>query len=59
MATVREIAGYLEERVPSSLKLDFAGFPDSEEKTTILNFIRSSKRGIVRANTSGEKGDID
>lgn len=36
-----------------------AGFPDSEEKTTILNFIRSSKRGIVRANTSGEKGDID
>ena len=34
MATVREIADYLEERVPSSLKLDFdnvgllCGFPD-------------------------------
>ena len=36
MATVREIAGYLEERVPSSLKLDFdnvgllCGFPERE-----------------------------
>ena len=36
MATVREIADYLEERVPSSLKLDFdnvgllCGFPDRE-----------------------------
>ena len=36
-----------------------AGFPDSEEKATILNFIRSSKRGIVKANSSNEKGDID
>ena len=35
------------------------GFPDSEEKSTILNFIRTSKRGIIRANTSSEKGDID
>ena len=36
-----------------------AGFPDSEEKATILNFIRSSKRGIIKANNPGEKGDID
>ena len=36
-----------------------AGFPDSEEKATILNFIRASKRGIIKANTSNEKGDID
>ena len=36
-----------------------AGFPDSEEKATILNFIRSSKRGIIKANTANEKGDID
>ena len=36
-----------------------AGFPDSDEKATILNFIRGSKRGIIKANNPGEKGDID
>ncbi len=35
------------------------GFPDSEEKEKILEFIRNSKRGIVRANESREKGPID
>lgn len=33
-----------------------AGFPESEERDTILNFIRSSKRGIVRA---GSKPSLD
>jgi len=36
-----------------------AGFPQSEEKDTILNFVKGSKRGIVRANDSNEKGPID
>lgn len=31
------------------------GFPDSEEKETILNFIKHSKRGIVRATESSDK----
>ncbi len=29
-----------------------AGFPQSVERDTILNFIRESKRGIIRANTT-------
>ncbi len=33
-----------------------AGFPESEERDTILNFIRNSKRGIVRA---GSKTSLD
>mgnify|MGYP002516797623 FL=1 len=36
-----------------------AGFPQSEERDTILNFIRSSKRGIIRANDSHEKGEFE
>ena len=36
-----------------------AGYPDSEEKRTILDFIRNSKRGIVRAGDSHEKGGIE
>lgn len=36
-----------------------AGFPDTEEKAEIVNFIRNSKRGIVRANDSSEKGFIE
>ena len=36
-----------------------AGFPQSEEKEVILNFIKNSKRGIVRANDINEKGSID
>ena len=36
-----------------------AGFPQSDERDTILNFIRNSKRGIVRgpANNQSIKGD--
>ena len=36
-----------------------AGFPDSEEKETILKFIRASKRGIVRAMAPGEKISLE
>ncbi|MBP5567280.1 MAG: acyl-ACP--UDP-N-acetylglucosamine O-acyltransferase [Bacteroidales bacterium] len=35
------------------------GFPDSPEKDEILNFIKNSKRGIVRGNDSREKGVIE
>lgn len=35
------------------------GFPDSEEKRVILDFIKNSKRGIVRAGDSHEKGGIE
>ena len=35
------------------------GFPPSEEKDVILNFIRNSKRGIVRAGDSRDKSSID
>ena len=36
-----------------------AGFPQSVERDTILEFIRNSKRGIVRANDSNSKGMIE
>ena len=36
-----------------------AGFPPSEEKDIILNFIRNSKRGIVRGMEIGTKGEIE
>ena len=36
-----------------------AGFPPSVERDTIIEFIRNSKRGIVRANDSNEKGSIE
>lgn len=36
-----------------------AGFPDSVHKKTILEFIRNSKRGIVRAGDTHEKGGIE
>lgn len=35
------------------------GFPDSVEKRTILDFIKSSKRGIVRGGNAHEKGGIE
>ena len=35
------------------------GFPDSEEKKTILDFIKNSKRGIVRGGDAREKGGIE
>ena len=35
------------------------GFPDSPEKDEILNFIRNSKRGIVRGNDAREKMIIE
>lgn len=36
-----------------------AGFPQSEERDTILEFIRNSKRGIIRALDSREKDDFE
>lgn len=36
-----------------------AGFPESEERNTILDFIKNSKRGIVRGNTISAKGEIE
>lgn len=36
-----------------------AGFPQSEERDNIINFIRASKRGIIRGMDSNEKGAID
>lgn len=36
-----------------------AGFPACEERDTILNFIRSSKRGIIKGNNIGSKGDLE
>jgi len=36
-----------------------AGFSNSEEKQTILSFIKNSKRGIVRGNDTTEKGPIE
>jgi UDP-N-acetylglucosamine acyltransferase len=35
------------------------GFPQSEERDTIIAFIRSSKRGIIRGADSTVKGNID
>ena len=35
------------------------GFPESVERDTILSFIENSKRGIVRAGDSREKGGIE
>lgn len=36
-----------------------AGFPDSEEKDTIISFIRGSKRGIVRSGDLHDKDGIE
>ena len=36
-----------------------AGFPQSEERDTILDFIRNSKRGIVKGNSLNTKGEIE
>ena len=36
-----------------------AGFPESTERDNIINFIRSSKRGIVRGSESRSKGVIE
>lgn len=35
------------------------GFMDTPEKAEIINFIRNSKRGIVRASEGGEKGVLE
>jgi UDP-N-acetylglucosamine acyltransferase len=35
------------------------GFPESEERDTIVSFIRNSKRGIIRGMNSEVKGNID
>ena len=44
---------------PKALPSVEAGFPDCPEKDEIVNFIRNSKRGIVRANDISEKGFIE
>lgn len=36
-----------------------AGFPESIERDTILDFIKNSKRGIVRGNSNSAKGEIE
>jgi len=36
-----------------------SGFPESEERDTIVTFIRNSKRGIIRGFNSDTKGNID
>ena len=36
-----------------------AGFPQSEERDAILDFIKSSKRGIIRASHMHEKGQFE
>ena len=36
-----------------------AGFPQSPERDAILDFIRESRRGIVRANETHFKGDLE
>lgn len=36
-----------------------AGFPASEERDAILEFIRNSKRGIVKGNSLNVKGEIE
>ena len=36
-----------------------AGFPQSEERDTILEFIRSSKRGIIRASDPNDRTAIE
>ena len=36
-----------------------SGFPQSEERDTILEFIRNSKRGIIRGMSGESKGNID
>ena len=36
-----------------------AGFPQSEERDTILDFIRNSRRGIVKGNNLNAKGEIE
>ena len=36
-----------------------SGFPQSEERDTIIEFIRGSKRGIIRGMGLESKGNID
>ena len=36
-----------------------SGFPQSEERDTILEFIRSSRRGIVKGMSSNAKGELE
>lgn len=36
-----------------------SGFPQSEERDTIIAFVRNSKRGIIKSSTVGTKGEID
>ena len=60
--TIRDIYDtiyYQGNNVSDALAKVEAGFPDTPEKLEIVNFIRNSKRGIVRANDSNEKGFVE
>ena len=35
------------------------GFPDCEEKKTIVSFIRNSHRGIIKGPVNNVKGEVD
>ena len=45
--------------VSDSLAKIERGFPQSEERDTIIEFVRNSKRGIIRGLGSDVKGNID
>jgi UDP-N-acetylglucosamine acyltransferase len=45
--------------VSDSLAKIESGFPQSEERDTIIEFIRNSKRGIIKGMGSETKGNID
>lgn len=36
-----------------------SGFPQSEERDAILNFVRNSKRGIIRGSNANAKGEVE
>ena len=44
---------------PDALAKIESGFPQSEERDTIIEFIRGSKRGIIRGMGTDTKGNID
>ena len=50
---------FLDMNVSDALTKIELGFPQSEERDTILEFIRASKRGIIRGADSTVKGNID
>jgi len=45
--------------VTDALEKVEAGFPPCPERDTILNFIRNSKRGIIKGNNATSKGELE